>query len=170
MNFQHRCIMLVEGGFDMTIGERIKQRRTELNMSQDELAKKVGYKSRSSIQKIECARSLPLPKVEKMAYALDVSPSYLMGWQEVEEELARQTKPLVDAMKPVSEELQRLSKSLNGFTRTEKSNIVTFDSIMQKYDEEQIKRALEFVKAFLSATPERQKIAIEILQSHQSDS
>jgi len=64
----------------MTVGERIKQRRLELNLSQDELAKKVGYKSRSSINKIELARDLPLKKVEVMANALDTTPSYLMGW------------------------------------------------------------------------------------------
>ena len=72
----------------MTVGERIKQKRIELNLSQDELAKKVGYKSRSSIQKIECARNLPLPKVEKMAVALECTPSYLMGWEESEDEQA----------------------------------------------------------------------------------
>ena len=66
----------------MTIGERIKQKRIELNLSQDELAKKVGYKSRSSIQKIESARKLPLPKVEIMASALNCSPGYLMGWED----------------------------------------------------------------------------------------
>lgn len=66
----------------MTVGERIKQRRLELNLSQDELAKKVGYKSRSSINKIELARDLPLKKVELMAKALDTTPSYLMGWSE----------------------------------------------------------------------------------------
>lgn len=66
----------------MTIGEKIKQKRIELNMSQDELAKKVGYKSRSSIQKIESARNLPLDKVEVMASALDCTPAYLMGWED----------------------------------------------------------------------------------------
>ena len=66
----------------MTVGERIKEKRIELNLSQDELAKKVGYKSRSSIQKIETARHLPLNKVELMASALDCSPSYLMGWED----------------------------------------------------------------------------------------
>ena len=45
---------------NMDIGERIKLRREELNLSQDELAKKVGYKSRSSINKIEQdGRGLP---------------------------------------------------------------------------------------------------------------
>ena len=49
----------------MTIGERIKERRIELGYTQDELAKKCGYKSRSSINKIELSRNLPLPKIEK---------------------------------------------------------------------------------------------------------
>lgn len=64
----------------MNVGERIKQRRLELNLSQEELAKKVGYKSRSSINKIELSRDLPLRKVELMAKALDTTPSDLMGW------------------------------------------------------------------------------------------
>lgn len=68
----------------MEIGERIRQRRVELNMTQDELAKKVGYKSRSSIQKIESARTLPLKKVSLVAKALDCSPSSLMGWTDVD--------------------------------------------------------------------------------------
>ena len=40
----------------MTIGERIKLKREELGMSQEELAEKIGYKSRSSINKIELDR------------------------------------------------------------------------------------------------------------------
>ena len=64
----------------MTIGDRIKQRRLELGLSQDEVAKKVGYQSRSSINKLESSRNLPLTKVEMMAKALECSPGYLMGW------------------------------------------------------------------------------------------
>ena len=37
----------------MTIGERIYKLRTEKGMTQDELAHAVGYKSRSTIAKIE---------------------------------------------------------------------------------------------------------------------
>lgn len=62
------------------IGERIKQRRLELGLTQEELANKVGYKSRTSINKIELSRSLPLKKIEIMANALETSPAYLMGW------------------------------------------------------------------------------------------
>lgn len=72
----------------MTVGERIKEKRIALNMSQDELAKKVGYKSRSSIQKIEVARDLPLRKVELMASALDTTPAHLMGWDDFIDEIS----------------------------------------------------------------------------------
>lgn len=67
----------------MTIGERIKERRIELGLSQDELAKKCGYKSRSSINKIELARDLPLKKLWIMAEALDISVKDLIGLDEV---------------------------------------------------------------------------------------
>ena len=74
----------------MNIGQRIRNRRIELGLTQDEVAQKTGYKSRSSINKIECSRNLPLTKVEKMASALECSPSYLMGWED--EEIEKQAK------------------------------------------------------------------------------
>ena len=67
----------------MHIGERIKQRREELHMSMDDLAQKLGYKSRTSIFKIESGDTdLPLSKVEEFATALYVTPQYLMGWED----------------------------------------------------------------------------------------
>lgn len=40
----------------MTIAERIKRRREQLGLSQDDLARKLGYRSRSSITKIEVVK------------------------------------------------------------------------------------------------------------------
>lgn len=76
----------------MTIGERIKKRRLELGLSQEEVAIKAGYKSRSSVNKLESSRNLPLSKVEKMATALGCSPSYLMGWED-EVDMSNEHKP-----------------------------------------------------------------------------
>ena len=68
-----------------TMGDRIKTRRIELDMSQDELAKLIGYKSRSSINKIESdGRLLPLKKIVEIANALGVTPTYIMGWDILE--------------------------------------------------------------------------------------
>jgi len=72
-----------KGGENMTIGDRIKKRREELNISQEELGLKLGYKSRSSINKIELdGRSLPQSKIKAIAEALETTPSYIMGWEE----------------------------------------------------------------------------------------
>lgn len=69
----------------MNIGERIKRRREQLEMSQDELAKRLGYKSRSSINKIEKdASGLPQTKIVAFANALQTTPAYIMGWEEIE--------------------------------------------------------------------------------------
>ena len=52
----------------MTIGERIKFKREELNISQDELARRLGYKSRSSINKIELGlQNLNQSKIKAIA-------------------------------------------------------------------------------------------------------
>ena len=61
-----------------TVGDRIREKREELGMTQEELSKKLGYKSRSSVNKMENARELPLKKVKMMADVLGCSPSYLM--------------------------------------------------------------------------------------------
>lgn len=61
------------------IGEMIKKRREQLGMSQDELAKKMGYKSRSSINKMELGlQDVPQRKVKDFAKELSVSISYLL--------------------------------------------------------------------------------------------
>ena len=71
----------------MEIGDRIKSRREELRMSQEELAKKVGYKSRSSVNKIETdGRGLPQNKIVLFAKALQTTPAYLMGWLDTAKE------------------------------------------------------------------------------------
>lgn len=63
-----------------TITDRIRNRRIELGLSQDQLAHRMGYHSRSSINKIESGKNqIPLPKVKELAKALDTTPAYLLG-------------------------------------------------------------------------------------------
>jgi transcriptional regulator with XRE-family HTH domain len=62
------------------IYKRIKQRREELGMSQEELASKLGYKNRSSIHKIEMGvNDIPQSKIKDFASALNTTPIFLMG-------------------------------------------------------------------------------------------
>lgn len=66
-----------------TIGQRIREKRESLHMSQEELALMLGYKSRSSINKIEIdGRNIPQSKIKDIAEALHTTPAYIMGWEE----------------------------------------------------------------------------------------
>lgn len=60
--------------------EIVKERREQLGLSQDELARRVGYTNRSSIARIERGDTdIPQSKLYDIARALRVTPSYLMG-------------------------------------------------------------------------------------------
>ena len=61
--------------------KRIRERREELHISQEDLARTVGYKSRTSIHKIEMGMTdLSQSKIMEIADALSTTPEYLMGW------------------------------------------------------------------------------------------
>ena len=63
-----------------TIYERIRARRIELGLTVEELAKKMGYKDKSSISKIENGKAdIPQSKVIAFARALNTTTAYLMG-------------------------------------------------------------------------------------------
>jgi len=75
-----------------TIGKKIQQRRKDLGLTQEELATRMGYKSKSTINKIELGKNdIPQSKIVRFAEALNTSPSYLMGWEEDPNE-SRQTR------------------------------------------------------------------------------
>ena len=63
-----------------TVGQRVKEKRLELGMTQDALAKAAGYQSRSTINKIESGeRTLSFARIKELADALEVTPDYLIG-------------------------------------------------------------------------------------------
>lgn len=65
------------------IGHRIKQLRLERELSQDELAKRSGYGSRSTINKIELGiNDVPQSKVKAIAEALGVTVEDIICWEE----------------------------------------------------------------------------------------
>lgn len=78
----------------MTMGERVKKARENKGYTQEELALKLGYKSRSSVNKIEKERDIPRSMIVKIAEILGVTPAYLMGWEEPESKPAANAKKL----------------------------------------------------------------------------
>ena len=67
----------------MAVGDNIKQRRFELNLSQQELADLMGYKSRSTIAKIESGENdINQQKLRKFAQVLDTTVDALIASSE----------------------------------------------------------------------------------------
>ncbi len=67
----------------MTVGNRIKQRRLELGLTQKELAEKMGYSGKTSVCAAEmCGDNITTTKVKKFADALGVTTRYLMGYED----------------------------------------------------------------------------------------
>lgn len=107
----------------MTVYERIKYLREKRNMSQQDLALKVGYKDKSAISKVERGdRDINQSMLIKYADALGTTVSYLMGWAEPEplnlqlfgssesivDDVTDKEKELLNLFRQVPEEQQQL--------------------------------------------------------------
>ena len=95
----------------MTIGERIKLRRKALDIRQEDVAVIAGV-SKQTIQKYETGiiSNIPSDKIELVALALNVTPAYLMGWEEIEKEpsedspLSKEKRMLIDIVMKMSDD------------------------------------------------------------------
>lgn len=68
-----------------TVGDNILLMRKCLGWTQEDLAKRMGYKSKSTINKIELGiNDIPQSKIALFAEVLGTTPAHLMGWNEEE--------------------------------------------------------------------------------------
>lgn len=119
---------------------RIRARREELGMSQEELANKLGYKSRSSINKIEKGENdIPQSKIVSFAKALRTTPEFLMGWDNKEQEVAASESYYYD------DEVAAIANEM----KDNPGIRVLFDASrgLKKESIEEVRRFIEFQKA-----------------------
>lgn len=104
---------------------KIKKRRTDLNMSYQELANKTGL-SKSTLQRYETGaiKNMPIDKLEILASALNVSPAYLMGWENVDIQ-------------------NELNKTKNTISIKERKLLNSFNNLNETGKDEAIKRVSE---------------------------
>lgn len=90
-----------------SMGERISYRRKEIGMTQEELGKLIGV-TKATVHKYEVGAILRIDPamIEKIAMALRISPSILVGW-EVDNNL------LPDAHRQELLEIVKISKTLD---------------------------------------------------------
>lgn len=98
------------------IGKRIKIKREELHMTQEELAAKLGYKSKTTIAKIENGTNdIVQSKVVAFASVLNTTPAYLMGLEE---------SPA--APDPLPSDQQQLNDIYSRLDRPNKKKVLTY--------------------------------------------
>lgn len=68
----------------MEFKDLIKKRRLDLGLTMEELGKKIGV-SKATIQRYESGeiKNVRRDKIAKLADALETTPAYLMGWEDV---------------------------------------------------------------------------------------
>jgi len=127
----------------MTIGERIRQRRIELGLSQEELAHRMGNKSRASICTVENDKEdLTTTRIRKFAEALECSPGYLMGWED-------------DGIPTVVRKVP-----------ADTVQIERYDGLSEK----NMKEAMELYQKYMNAIPEIRDAVARLLKSGEQDS
>lgn len=115
-----------------SIGERIKLRRKQLGLSQADLAIKLGYKSRSSLNKIEKdSRNLTQSKIKAIADVLETTPSWIMGWDDEPEKAATTEETKIDSR------LQKVIDCYNGMNVEGQNRLIEQAELLKssgKYD------------------------------------
>ena len=98
-----------------TVGENIFMLRKQLGWTQEELANMMGYKSKSTINKIEMGiNDIPQSKIAQFADVLGTTPAHLMGWEEEknapseEPKLSEGERMLLDLFNKVPEDKQEM--------------------------------------------------------------
>ena len=137
----HYSLCLLGGVYMLEIYKRIRARREELGISQEELAKRMGYKSRSSINKIEKGENdIPQSKIVAFAQALRTTPEALMGWEQ--------------SPAPASGDLPVYSptgQKIDARTRRQLEKVLDDDNltyngvVLNGEDKEKVKKALELI-------------------------
>lgn len=95
------------------IGSNIANARKKVGMSQEDLALKAGYKTRSAINKIEMGkRDLPQRKVVMIAHVLGVAPAALLSDAEIEPENNQDSKPVAIQTEESISEFEMISDKI----------------------------------------------------------
>ena len=120
----------------LELHENIRARRVALNMTQQELAKKLGYKSTSTIAKIESGENdIPQAKIAAFAAALDTTPAELMGLQTITIGPDEPDDTVTVTIAKDKPELEEAIKRLDGLSEKRLKNVLGIaNAIIDSYE------------------------------------
>ena len=115
----------------MTVGDRIRKQRELLGISKTELAEKVNI-SKQTLYKYEknIITNIPSDKIEQISKVLNVSESFLMGW---DDNLSSTASDLIPDILSDEELLEHIEKLMR-LSKEHKKTI--YDNITYWYEKE----------------------------------
>lgn len=133
----------------MTIGQRIRAKREASGINQTDFAKTVGI-SKQTLYKYEndIITNIPSDVIEKIAFYLHCSPSFLMGWTD----------------DPYPSQVGS-SKTVESYLNEPIIDVFERKGIKP----EQMKDAYQFIEQFLNLPPEKQEVVENLVKLSQSD-
>lgn len=89
-------VQVTQEGYIMTIGEKLLMLRTREQKTREDVAKSVGV-SPQAIYKYETGiiTNIPLDRIAAFSRLYNVTPSYLMGWEDSSSPLSEEEKKLI---------------------------------------------------------------------------
>lgn len=113
----------------MNIGERIKERRNEIGLSVEDVAKKLN-KNRATIYRYESneIENLPISILEPLSKILQTTPSYLMGWEDDELPTSQNMKNIMNRIQARRLELKLSYQDLAAKTNMSKSTLQRYET------------------------------------------
>jgi len=155
----------------MTVADRIRLKREELNLSQDELAKRLGNKDKSTICKIEkSGDNITMRNIKRIADALGVSSQYLLGWeeksQELKKEIIKNEFDYVQAKAEGNKELMKELEEKGDYLKAQFSK--QYDAYLSvKNDDKEIDTAIEFYERYKNADASVKEVIARLLKDTQ---
>ena len=118
------------------IGQRIKERRKELDMTADELGRRIG-KNRATVYRYENGdiENLPIDVLKPIAKALDIAPQYLMGWNIDTEATSKKTEPTVDFLVTLGDDEKYMVEVMSSLSPKSREELKQFAEFLQGKDE-----------------------------------
>lgn len=115
----------------MTIGERMRKRRENLGLTQVSVADKAGI-SKQTLYKYEndIVTNIPLPTISKIAEVLNVSESYLMGWED--EEIIIETVQTDIALTNMQKRVKEYALKLSALPKEKQEQIMRLIDMLEK--------------------------------------
>ena len=112
----------------MTIGERIRKKRDEHDMTLEDIAKLIGV-SRQTMSRYETGaiKGVPSDKIELIAKVLGSTPGYLMGWENASEEI-KQAMDIKDLIKSRRSEIGKTLEDIAKEVGVSKTTVMRWEN------------------------------------------